>query len=113
MGASFERPYTVGSQSFCNLIGVVRGRNPHLAPLLVGAHYDSAIAAPCADDNAAAVAIALAIAEPVAASHRLERDLVVALFDAEEPPYFCSPAMGSRRFWEDQRGHQARRARGR
>jgi hypothetical protein len=74
-----------------------------LAPLLIGAHYDSAIAAPCADDNAAAVAIALAVAEQVAAPRPLERDLVVALFDAEEPPYFPSPAMGSRRFWEDQR----------
>jgi hypothetical protein len=29
----------------------------------VGAHYDSAIAAPCTDDKAAAVAIALSAAE--------------------------------------------------
>jgi Zn-dependent M28 family amino/carboxypeptidase len=49
--------------SFCNLAGVIPGSNPHLAPLLVGAHYDSVIAAPCADDNAAAVAIAFSAAE--------------------------------------------------
>jgi hypothetical protein len=40
-----------GGPSFCNLVGVIKGRNPRLAPILVGAHYDSAIAAPCADDN--------------------------------------------------------------
>ena len=100
---TFELPYAYGGKSFWNLIGVIKGRNPRLAPILVGAHYDSAIAAPCADDNAAAVAIALAVGERVAESQALERDLVVALFDAEEPPYFCAPAMGSIRFWEDQR----------
>ena len=100
---TFELPYAYGGKSFCNLIGVIKGRNPRLAPILVGAHYDSVIAAPCADDNAAAVAIALAVGERVAESQAFERDLVVALFDAEEPPYFRSPAMGSIRFWEDQR----------
>jgi hypothetical protein len=34
VGTSFEQPYTEGGQSFCNLIAVVRGRNPRLAPLL-------------------------------------------------------------------------------
>jgi hypothetical protein len=102
-GDAFEIPYTCGGQSFCNLLGVVRGKNPRLAPLLIGAHYDTVIPAPCADDNAAAVAIALAVGEHVAESTALERDLIVALFDAEEPPYFSSPAMGSRRFWEDRR----------
>ena len=32
----------------------------------------------------------------------MERDLIVAIFDAEEPPYFCTPSMGSIRFYEDQ-----------
>ena len=36
-------------------------------------------------------------------SRPLDRDLVVAIFDADEPPYFLSPSMGSWRFWEDQR----------
>ena len=101
-GDDFEMPYEDDGESFCNLAGVVRGRDPRLAPLLVGAHYDSLIDAPCADDNAAAVAIALGVAEHLK-SRPLERDLVVAIFDAEEPPYFLSPSMGSWRFWEDQR----------
>ena len=102
-GDDFEMPYEDEGESFCNLAGVVRGRDPRLAPLLVGAHYDSVIDAPCADDNAAAVAIALAVAEHLKESRSLDRDLVVAIFDAEEPPYFLSPSMGSWRFWEDQR----------
>ena len=93
----------------CNLIGVVPGADRGLPPLLLAAHYDSVIAAPCADDNAAAVAIARHLAERIGAGRgegglggRLERDLVVALFDAEEPPYFQCPEMGSIRFFNDQ-----------
>jgi Zn-dependent M28 family amino/carboxypeptidase len=80
-----------------NLVGVVRGTSPGLDPLLLGAHYDSVIAAPCADDNAAGVAIMLEIAARLAAQP-LQRDVIVAAFDAEEPPYFLGPDMGSNRF---------------
>ena len=84
-----------------NLVGVLPGHERGLPPILVGAHYDSVIAAPSADDNAAAVAIALSAAETLKAAERA-RDVVIALFDAEEPPYFLGPAMGSIRFCEDQ-----------
>ena len=87
-------------QSFCNLVGVIPGRDRSLPPLLVGAHYDSVIDAPCADDNATSVALNLAIAEAFV-NHPLERDLIIAFFDAEEPPYFLGPCMGSNRFFED------------
>lgn len=98
-GRHFSLPYQAGTQTFENLIGVVPGRQPGLAPVLVGAHYDT-VNTPGADDNAAAVAIALG------AAHRVQqrppaRDIIVALFDAEEPPFFQSPAMGSTRFFED------------
>src|SRR5262245_19231460 len=61
-GHTFSLPYRAVDQDFCNLIAVVPGDNRDLPPLLVGAHYDSAIPAPSADDNAAAVAIALSAA---------------------------------------------------
>jgi hypothetical protein len=95
-------PYERQGYSFCNLAGVIRGRDSGLAPVLVGAHYDSVIDAPCADDNAAAVGISLAVAQLVK-SQPLARDLIVAIFDGEEPPFFQSRSMGSIRFWEDQR----------
>ncbi|MHC5026058.1 MAG: M28 family metallopeptidase [Planctomycetota bacterium] len=108
-GRAFDLPYqavaqtTGGMLEFTNLVGVIPGRDRSLAPLLVGAHYDSVIDAPCADDNATAVAVALAAAEDLVDA-RLARDVVVAIFDAEEPPYFRGPAMGSVRFREDHWG---------
>jgi len=88
------------SQDFSNLIGVLRGKNPSLAPILVGAHYDSVIDAPCSDDNATAVAVTLTIAK-VFQQHQIQRDLVIALFDSEEPPHFLTDSMGSTRFYQD------------
>jgi hypothetical protein len=102
-GDSFLLPYSYDNVDFVNIVGVVKSQFPLRAPLLIGAHYDSVIASHCADDNAAAVVIALAVGEYFA-KHRetLERDIVIAIFDAEEPPYFYSPSMGSERFYEDQ-----------
>lgn len=103
---SFELPYagklyhTKEDHVFINLVGVVPGTNRDLPPLLLGAHYDSVIDAPCADDNATSVAMNLAIAE-MAMTWELDRDLIIALYDAEEPPYFLSQSMGSTRFHDD------------
>ncbi len=100
---AFELPYTRPHPvtgivtEFVNLVGVIPGRDRDAAPLLVGAHYDSVIDAPCADDNATAVAVTLAVAEALVHTEP-RRDVVVAIFDAEEPPFFCTDAMGSTRF---------------
>ena len=101
-GESFALPYHVNGQDFTNFAGIISGANRDLAPVLIGAHYDSVIEAPCADDNGAAVAITLAVGEAVASSGGLERALLVVIFDAEEPPYYLGRAMGSNRFYEDQ-----------
>ncbi len=101
-GDSFDLPYSCLGEDFINLVGVIPGANRDLPPILIGAHYDSVIPDPCADDNGAAVAIALAVAAAAKNSPQMERDLIVAIFDAEEPPYFLSSAMGSTRFYEDQ-----------
>jgi hypothetical protein len=98
-GDSIRSPYESEKQSFVNLIGRIPGRDGSgRAPLLIGAHYDSVIDAPCADDNAAAVAIAIAVGHAAAQSKALERDLIVAIFDSEEPPYFQGSSMGSNYF---------------
>jgi hypothetical protein len=94
-------PYRHGGQDFFNLVGVLPGADRQARPVLLGAHYDSVIDAPCADDNAAAVAITLAVAKRLRAEQPA-RDVLVAFFDAEEPPYFLSQAMGSIRFVLDQ-----------
>jgi aminopeptidase YwaD len=95
-------PHPMGKkpQKFTNLIGVIPGRDRSLPPILLGAHYDSVIDAPCVDDNATSVAHNLMLASHYAC-HPLERDLVIAFFDAEEPPHYLGKTMGSRRFVED------------
>lgn len=100
-GEGFALPYATRDGPFANLVGVVPGRDRASQPVLIGAHYDTAGDTPGADDNAAAVAIALEAARRLAASPA-ERDVVIALFDAEEPPYFHSHLMGSTRFVADQ-----------
>ena len=98
----FEVGYASNGQDFSNILAMVEGTDPDLAPVLLGAHYDSVEGTPGADDNAVAVAILLDIAgklEP----HTLSRSIIFAFFDAEEPPNFLTPSMGSIRFFEDQR----------
>lgn len=100
VGGGFELPFSADGIEFTNLVGKIAGSDPSLAPVLIGAHYDSVIDAPCADDNATAVAVALAAAEYFV-DQGGRRDVIIALFDSEEPPYFQTPAMGSTRFYED------------
>ncbi len=92
----FSLPY----ESFTNLAGVLEGTDETALPVLIGAHYDSAIDAPCSDDNAVSVALILSIAETLS-KRTLERSVIVAFFDAEENPYFLKESMGSIRFYND------------
>ena len=96
----FEHSYESGGYRFTNLLGVLPSPHPKRKPLLIGAHYDSVLEAPCADDNAAAIAIALGAAEALGGGD-LTRDILFAFFDAEEPPFTLSDEMGSIRFFHD------------
>ena len=77
MAEGFGAAYRHGEQDFCNL----------LAPVLLGAHYDTCDSLPGADDNAAAVPVLLEVAAQMA-DETLERPVILAFFDAEEPPHF-------------------------
>jgi len=70
--------------------------------IVIGAHHDHLGAAGGgiyhgADDNAAAVAILVDVAKRAAQS-RNGRGVLIAAFDAEEPPYFLTGGMGSQHF---------------
>jgi len=73
--------------------------------VLVGAHFDHlgrempGQAYWGADDNAAGVALVLALAHRLAErADALAGEVVLAFFDAEEPPQFMTPEMGSMHF---------------
>jgi hypothetical protein len=63
--------------------------------VVVGAHYDSVIGSPGADDNATGAAAVLEIARALRGS-RLPRTVRLVLFVNEEPPFYLTDAMGSR-----------------
>jgi Peptidase family M28 len=112
-GKSYALPYkseydtnmvkVKGGFKMTNLVGVIPGDQPqmNLPPIVIGAHYDSVIAHPSADDNATSVAAMLDAAKQILAGPRLAHDVIIAAFDGEEPPFFHSPNMGSTRFVED------------
>ncbi|TVR93581.1 MAG: M28 family peptidase [Trueperaceae bacterium] len=102
-GEGFELPYVMTGQRFTNLVALATGNGaPDAPPVLIAAHYDTVPGSPGADDNAAAVAIALEVAARLR-ERPAARPAVIAQFDAEEPPSFHTPAMGSTYF----HAHQA------
>ena len=99
-GNSFRVPYRAEGGDFTNLAGVIPGIDHEAMPILLGAHYDSAVDGPCTDDNAVSVAVILSLAEKLT-QEKTGRTVIIAFFDAEERPYFGTEKMGSVRFYED------------
>lgn len=63
--------------------------------VLVGAHYDSVLGSPGANDNATGVAAVLEIAR-LLAGKAFKRTVRFVAFANEEPPFFLTELMGSR-----------------
>lgn len=62
--------------------------------IVIGAHYDSAVGTPGADDNASGVAGLLELAR-LTAGNPLKRTVRFVAFTLEEPPAFMTSCMGS------------------
>jgi Zn-dependent M28 family amino/carboxypeptidase len=71
-----------------------RGGNRASEIVLVGAHYDTVVGSPGADDNASGVAAMIEIAR-LLSGRRLRRTIRCVAFVNEEPPFFHSREMGS------------------
>ena len=68
--------------------------------IVVGAHYDSWIDTPGANDNATGTAAAMELARLLGNLGSADTRLIVVLFTNEENPYFGTRDWGSRRFAE-------------
>jgi Zn-dependent M28 family amino/carboxypeptidase len=90
-----RHPYPVNGTSWSNLEVERPGRRRPGEILLLGAHYDSVIGSPGADDNASGVAALLDVSRRFTAIEP-ERTVRFVAFVNEEPPLFLTPAMGSR-----------------
>jgi hypothetical protein len=62
---------------------------------ILGAHYDSALGAPGADDNISAVAVMLETARGLMKSPKALKNLRFVAYVNEEPPHFSNETMGS------------------
>lgn len=87
--------YESGDGPVRNIEVEIKGKGQAREIVVVGAHYDSARGAPGANDNGSGVAMVLELARSLQAS-KPARTLRFVLFANEEPPYFGTPAMGSR-----------------
>jgi len=84
--------YELRDRRFDNIETEIRGTEPQI--VLVGAHYDSVLGSPGANDNGSGVAALLALARRFAGKPSACTLRFVA-FVNEEPPYFQSQEMGS------------------
>jgi Zn-dependent M28 family amino/carboxypeptidase len=90
-----EQSFDAGGLSSRNIEAELAGHSQAAEIVVIGAHYDSVIGSPGANDNASGVAALLALAR-MAKSQRFSRTLRFVAFVNEEPPFFQSWRMGSR-----------------
>lgn len=99
-----EEPHDVRGQRCANLFVELKGTSRPREIVLVGAHYDSVLGSPGANDNGTGVALVLEMAR-VLRLIALARTLRLVTFVNEEPPFFQTEQMGSR---QHARGARAR-----
>ncbi len=80
--------------SVSNVCATIPGDRLRHESVVVGAHYDSVVGSPGANDNASGVAAMLAIARRLSRV-KSARTIQLVAFVNEEPPYFQTDAMGS------------------
>lgn len=87
--------YEIGSRTFKNIIAEKKGTTAAEEIIIIGAHYDTVVGSPGANDNTTGVAALLELAR-LFYQKEVERTVKFIAFVNEEPPYFMSDEMGSR-----------------
>lgn len=90
-----RQEYALGRDTWANLEIARRGREHPDDIILIGAHYDSVIGSPGANDNATGVAALLELSR-LSAARDLGKTVRFVAFVNEEPPHFQTALMGSR-----------------
>lgn len=89
-----RQTYTIDGKEFNNLEVEIQGRKSPDEIVVIGAHYDSVVGSPGANDNGTGAAAVLALARAFAGKE-LDRTLRFVEFVNEEPPFFWTENMGS------------------
>ena len=80
-----------------NIVVEKRGQNPSHPSIVIGAHYDTVVGTPGADDNGTGIAGLIELSR-LLKEHRNKRTIRFVAFPHEEPPYFFTHHMGSRQY---------------
>jgi Zn-dependent M28 family amino/carboxypeptidase len=89
-----DEPFESRGQTVRNIVAEKQGNTVPEEIVLVGAHYDSVLGSPGANDNGTGVAALLELAR-LLADRELARTVRFVAFVNEEPPFSYSPEMGS------------------
>ena len=80
-----------------NIIVEKKGQSSENASIVIGAHYDTVVGTPGADDNATGIAGLIELSR-LLKEHKNNRTIRFVAFPHEEPPYFFTQRMGSRQY---------------
>ena len=89
-----RQEFRVTEVTCCNVAAQITGQESPENTVIVGAHYDSVLGSPGANDNASAVAALLALGR-MFTGKKIGRTLRFVAFANEEPPFFKTRNMGS------------------
>jgi Zn-dependent M28 family amino/carboxypeptidase len=89
-----DEPFESRGQTVRNIVAERRGASSSGEIIVVGAHYDSVLGSPGANDNGSGVAALLELAR-LLYGRELQRTVRFVAFVNEEPPFFYTPEMGS------------------
>ncbi len=92
-----KQEYEVYNRSTCNIEAELPGQTSPGNIIVVGAHYDTVLESPGANDNASGVAALLELAR-LLRHEKLQRSIRFVAFTNEEPPFYFSEDMGSRHY---------------
>jgi len=93
-----SEPVPFRTRTYRNIIATIEGVIPGLPWLLVGAHYDSPLGSPGADDNASGVAVLLEVARILSEWRPAKTIQFVAFTLEERQSYDATILRGSREF---------------
>lgn len=86
--------YNYNGQDYKNIYIEIKGKKEPEKILLTGAHYDTVVGTPGADDNGSGVSALLELARLVSGKS-FEKTIQMVFFTLEEPPCFHTEYMGS------------------
>lgn len=89
-----EQPYEVEGHIYKNIFVELKGEKPPEKVLVIGAHYDTVMGTPGADDNASGIAGLIELAR-LLSDRSFDKTIQLVAFTLEEAPFFRSRFMGS------------------